>query len=158
MLPLHHKPNFYALRSNPQKRGKDNAFLWLCQILVELFCDKQIIILFAPLYDDVFVVEQIAAVDFRIGGCEFLFVDRDATALGEFPHFAFRGEYGSHFGGQFDSGYPAEDSVARHFELGHALEYGEQRVFVELVQLLRGRVPEEDVRGLDGCIVVGCVP
>ena len=47
------------------------------------------IILLTLLYDEVFSGYEVAVVDHLVECCEFLFVDRNATALGELAHFAF---------------------------------------------------------------------
>ena len=63
-----------------------------------LLGNQKEIILLAALDKQVFSVEKIGYCDCGVGICGFLFVDREASLLCHFAHFAFGGDSGCFVG------------------------------------------------------------
>ena len=67
---------------------------------IRLFRDYEVVVLFASLHEQVFVVQQVGCGNFLVEGIELLFVERDSAALHQFSHLAFRREHFGVFGKQ----------------------------------------------------------
>ena len=125
-------------------------------MIVLLLRNHQEVLFLALLNEQVFAVEQVGGGERGVRVGEFLLVDADAAALGEFAHFALRGEDGGVVCGEDDGRCAfAFEEAARHFVVGHAIEYVEERLFVEAQEGFLRRFAEEDLRGFERHVVVG---
>ena len=169
VLPLHYRTILCELDSSPQLRCKVNTVFLNVQIFLRksaiwggctgvnglwLLGDEQVVVLLASLCQDVLVVEQERGVDGHVLVGHLFLVDAHAAALGHLAHLALAGEHGCIVGEQADEGHAGGDYVAGHLESGHALEYREERFFVDAVQDVLRLVREENLRSLDGHLVV----
>ena len=119
-----------------------------------LLGDEQEVVLLAALGQDVLVVEQERGVDGHVLVGHLLLVHAHTAALGHLAHLALAGEHGCVVGEQVDEGHAGSNHFAGHLKGGHAVEYREQGVLVDLVQNVLRLVAEEYLRSLNGHFVV----